>query len=204
MEIPQRYNWLQAELERPLHRDSCKSPSSTWTDLAHPTRSYTEMQGNRIQSTRPSALGIYASTAWNAHTAKNTRLLESIQNNAARFVHRKYDWNTSVTALKQDLNWPTLLQRRKIHDLTMWYKIHFGLVNINSPPVVLPRPRNSQDRIYHELSFIQVQHRVACFEHTFYVRTIPLWNSLPVSPASATSLNCFQRLAATHCGSPQP
>ena len=146
----------------------------------------------------------YASTAWNAHTAKNTRLLESIQNNAARFVHRKYDWNTSVTALKQDLNWPTLLQRRKIHDLTMWYKIHFGLVNINFPPAVLPRPRNSQDRIYHELSFIQVQHRVACFGHTFYVRTIPLWNSLPVSPASATSLNCFQRLAATHCGSPQP
>ena len=146
----------------------------------------------------------YASTAWNTHTAKNTRLLEGIQNNAAWFVHRKYDWNTSVTALNQDLNWPTLLQRRKTHDLIMCYKIHFGLVNINFPSVVLPRLRNSQDRLYHELSYIQVQHRVACFGHTFYVRTIPLWNSFPVSPASATSLNCFQRLAATHCGSPQP
>ena len=49
---------LQAELERPLHRDICKSPSSTRTDPAHPTCSYTEMQGNRLQSARPSALGI--------------------------------------------------------------------------------------------------------------------------------------------------
>ena len=80
----------------------------------------------------------YASTAWNAHTAKNTRLLEGIKNNAARFVHRKYDWNTGVTALKQDLNWPTLLQRSKTHDLIMWYKIHFGIININFPSVVLP------------------------------------------------------------------
>ena len=58
MEIPRRYDRLQAELERPLHRDSCKSPSSTRTDPAHPTCSYTEMQGNPFQSARPSALGI--------------------------------------------------------------------------------------------------------------------------------------------------
>ena len=107
-------------------------------------------------------------------------------------------------ALKQDLNWPTLLQRRKIHDFTMLYKIHFGIVNISIPSVVLPLPRNSQDRLCHEL------HPTSRFRTQisgllrFYVRTIPLWNSFPVSPASAISLNCFQHLSATHCGSPQP
>ena len=147
----------------------------------------------------------YASTAWNAHTTKNTRLLKGIQNNAARFVHRKYDWNTSVTAFKQDLNLPTLLQRCKIHNCTMWYKIHLGIVDINFPSAVIPRPWNSQDLLYHVLSYIQVPHRVACFGHTFYVRTIPLWTPLdtPPPPCVASqryiSMNCFQRLAANHC-----
>ena len=44
---------------------------------------------------------------------------------------------TSVTALKKDLNWPTLQKRRNTSGLIMWYKVHFGLVAINFPPVVL-------------------------------------------------------------------
>ena len=144
----------------------------------------------------------YASTAWSAHTDKNTCLLEKVQNNAARFVHQKYYWNTSVTALKKDLNWPTLQQRRNTSDLIMWYKVHFGLVAINFPPIVLLSPRVS--KFHHELSYNQVQHRKKCFEYSYYVRTIPLWKSLPNSPASATSINSFQRLAEIHCGSQQP
>ena len=109
-------------------------------------------------------------------------------------------------ALKQDLNWPTLLQRRKIHDFTMLYKIHFGIVNISIPSVVLPfREIPKTDFAMSYILHPGSEHRsVACFGHTFYVRTIPLWNSFPVSPASAISLNCFQHLSATHCGSPQP
>ena len=144
----------------------------------------------------------YASTAWSAHTDKNTRLLKKVEKNAARFIHQNYDWNTSVTALKKDLNWPTLQQRRNTSDLIMWYKVHFGLVAINFPPIVLLSPRVS--KFHHKLSYNQVQHRKKCFEYSYYVRTIPLWNSLPNSPASATSINSFQHLAAIHCGSQQP
>ena len=80
--------------------------------------------------------------------------------------------------------------------------VHFGLVAINFPHVVLLSPRVW--KFHHELSYTQVQHRKKCFEYSYYVRTIPLWNSLPNSPASATSINNFQRLAAIHCGSQQP
>ena len=139
----------------------------------------------------------YASTAWSAHTDKNTRLLEKIQNNAARFVHQKYDWNTSVTASKKDLN-----SRHNTSDLIMWYKVHFGLVVINFPPVVLLSQHVS--KFHHELSYTQIQHGKKCFEYSYYVWTIPLWNSLPNSPANATSIINFQCLAAIYCGLQQP
>ena len=151
-------------MERPLHRDSDKSPSSTRTDPAHPTCSYTKMQGNRLQSPCPTALGIRIYCMERPHRQEH-QAPRRHPKQCSTICTLHYDWNTSVTALKQDLNWPTLLQRCKTQDPIMWYKIHFGIVHINFPSVVLPRPRNSQDRLYHELSYIQVQHRVACFGH---------------------------------------
>ena len=40
--------------------------------------------------------------------------------------------------------------------------------------IILLSPRVS--KFHHELSDTQVQHRKKCFEYSYYVRTIPLWN----------------------------
>ena len=105
----------------------------------------------------------YSFTAWNAQTNKKSRLLESIQNNAARFVYKWYDWTTSIIARKYNIHRVTLHQKRNTHDLVMWYKIQFVMVNINFPSIVVLHPHDSHNQINHELSCIQVHHRVGCF-----------------------------------------
>ena len=154
------------------------------------------MQSHRLQCVSKTSASI------RCYRQKNTRLLEKVPNNAAHFIHQKYDWSTSVIASNTDIKLPTLQQCRNTSDLIMWYKIHFSLVSIHFPLVVLLSPRVL--KFHHELSYSQVQHWKKCFEYSYYVRTIPLLNSLPNLPTSATSINNFQHLVAIYCVSQQP
>ena len=50
---------------------------------------------------------------------KNIQILEAVQRRAARFVKNDY---SSVTAMMQDLEWPTLEERRWVIKVTMLFK----------------------------------------------------------------------------------
>ena len=54
----------------------------------------------------------YSSTVWDPHTQENASKLERVQRRAARFVKNEYNQTASVTHLLQQLNWPTLQERR--------------------------------------------------------------------------------------------
>ena len=73
----------------------------------------------------------YASQIWNPNTLKDIKRIEQVQRNAARFVFADYRKTTSVTPLINQLDWDTLHTRRLIHQATMFYRIHYGLVNIS-------------------------------------------------------------------------
>ena len=118
----------------------------------------------------------YASTAWNPQTITKIKSLESVQNKAARFVTKTYHRDASVTALKQDLDWPSLAKRRELRDCTMWYKIHYGLVLLPFPPNVVPKPRLAKDD--HNLAYLRLNPRVDCYQYIFFVRTIITCNGL--------------------------
>ena len=141
----------------------------------------------------------YATTAWNPQTPGKTRILESVQNKAARFVTRNYSRYSSVTNIKQQLNWPPLYQRRQARDCIMWYKIHHNLVNLPFPVQMVSKPRLG--RLDHHYAYLQLTPRVDAYKHSFFVRTIPQWNSLPSCVVSAPSLQIFKRLVLSHfCG----
>ena len=145
----------------------------------------------------------YASTAWSPQTPGKIRQLEAVQSKAARFVAHSYSRHTSATALKSNLGWPPLALRRDYRDSVMWYKIHHGLVHITFPDIVVPKQRLG--RHDHILAYRQVRPRVEAYRHSFYVRTIPLWNSLPASVVSSPSLTVFQRSAMLNiCGGANP
>ena len=65
----------------------------------------------------------YARTVWSPHTKKNIQILEAVQRRAARFVKNDYSNFSSVTAMMQDLEWPTLEERRWVIKVTMLFKI---------------------------------------------------------------------------------
>jgi len=75
----------------------------------------------------------YGSTAWSPHTAKDKNGLESIQRRAARFVCKDYQRASSIPNMINSLGWDSLEKRRVLADITMFYKIHGGLIDVPFP-----------------------------------------------------------------------
>ena len=136
----------------------------------------------------------YASSAWNPQTKTKIKQLEQVQNKAARFVTKSYDRDTSVSALKSSLGWVDLERRRKMHDCVMWFKIHYCFVFLPFPPLVVPKPRLARND--HNLAYLHLDSRINSFKFSFFVRTIPVWNSLSADAVSAPRPDVFQALAS--------
>ena len=65
----------------------------------------------------------YACTVWLPYTKKSIQILEALQRRAARFVKNDYSNFSSVTAMLQDLEWPTLEEGRWVTKVTVLFKI---------------------------------------------------------------------------------
>ena len=139
----------------------------------------------------------YATSAWNPHTERNNRIVESVQRQAARFVMHDYHRESSVTDMLNTLHWDTLQTRRLLHQTEMFYHIHCGMVNINPPSEIerLPRPARSLSSHSHNLSYKQPYTRVDCYLYSMYPRAIHVWNRLPVAAVTADSIHGFRRAA---------
>ena len=65
----------------------------------------------------------YGSTVWDPHCNGLNDELENVQKRAARFVTRKYSYETgSMTGILEELKWETLQKRRKDNRLILMYK----------------------------------------------------------------------------------
>ena len=64
----------------------------------------------------------YACTVWSPYTKKNIQILEAVQRRASRFVKNDYSNFSCVTAMMQDLEWPTLEERRSVTKVSMLFK----------------------------------------------------------------------------------
>ena len=73
----------------------------------------------------------YCSPVWNPHHQNNINQIEAIQKRAARFVKNTYQRIESVSAMLQDLQWPSLQSRREAAIKTMLFKISHNLIAIN-------------------------------------------------------------------------
>jgi len=135
----------------------------------------------------------FAAAAWNPYASGQVKSLESIQRQAARFVTNNFDRRASVTEMLQGLQWVSLSTRRLLHQCSMFYKIRYGLVNISFPSCVVDLSRPS--RTVNSCGYQTIQTRVNSFKYSFFVRVIPVWNSLPNSVVTAPSLHQFQHLA---------
>ena len=136
----------------------------------------------------------YASPAWSPHTSRNIDKVEAVQRRAARFVMSYYEYGPNVNLsdlITNNLKWQSLQHRRAQYDLSLFYKIRTGQLNISFPPYVTPSPVHP-DRYTH----IQALHSEA-FKYHFYVRTVRLWNILPSGIRDSPTVDCFKSKVGT-------
>jgi len=138
----------------------------------------------------------YADVVWDPFTTSNIKLIESVQRSAARFVSSNWLRETCVTALLQNLKWPTLQTRRREHRLTMLYAIIHNLTIIN-PQDLLHRPhyygrRDNTEKIR------KIPGHSEAHRRTFFPATVDLWNSLPQDMVSSRNIETFKNKLRTN------
>ena len=134
----------------------------------------------------------YASSAWSSHTNKGSKRIEAVQNAAARFCTNDYRRRSSVSA--KVLGWDSLRTRKLLCDVTLFYKIQHGIVRIPFPPEVIQAPLKStrNSNTYKKQVIFAF---IDAYKHSFFIRTIPVWNRLPDSAVVASSVGMLQAAA---------
>ena len=123
----------------------------------------------------------YCSTVWHPWQKYLTYKIEQVQRSADRYVFNDYDYTSSVSKMVLDLNWQTLEHRRKISSVILLHKIQYSLVEIDHHHLTPTR----------NLNFLIPHSRTQYHSHSFFPRTIRLWNGLPVSLQASPSLDIF-------------
>ncbi len=129
----------------------------------------------------------YASTAWNPYTKRNINKIEMVQCRAARFVFNNYSRASHVSSMIDRLGWDNLQQQRLLHQATMFYKIHQGLIGISFPDDVCSLTRAS--RLPNICPYHQIQSCVNVYKFSFYPRTIVTWNHIPFNNLCQSTLS---------------
>ena len=137
----------------------------------------------------------YCAPVWDPHHKKYINQIEMVQRRAARFTLGRYHNQSSVTDMLQELNWVPLWQRRKIACIVAFYKIQHALVAIPLPPIVTrpERPRPGYPHHF-QLPFCSTE----AYKHSFFPKTIRLWNQLPSSIACQGSLPLLKTALSSH------
>ncbi len=132
----------------------------------------------------------YSATIWDPYLVKDINLLERVQRRAARFVKGDYSYRSSVTAMLQDLGWTNLADRRRDLRLALFYKVVNELVAVPTDGILISA--DNRTRSSHHLKFKHLASNTSQYQHSFFPRTIPQWNSLPVASVEAESLASFK------------
>ena len=135
----------------------------------------------------------YCASVWSPQTEKLKGKIEQVQRRAARYVTNNYRNTSSVTAMLNHLQWPTLENRRNISRVTMLYKITNNLVAVN-PELYLTHQPILYTRNYNPLQYTVFTTRTNYYKYSFFPYTVTLWNSLPYTVVSAGYLDQFKQL----------
>jgi hypothetical protein len=134
----------------------------------------------------------YASSVWDPKLASDIQKIEMVQRRAARFVTGSYKRTPgTVTNILQQLNWPSLEQRRKEQRIIIMYKIQHNAIAIPIPQYI-HRQSTSKTRQYNSSRFREMGPKKNVYKYSFFPRTILDWNSLPHAVYNIHDLENFK------------
>ena len=133
----------------------------------------------------------YGAEVWHPHLIKDTLALENIQKLALRICSKQ--WQMSYFDLLDRFKLPTLENRRLFLSLCTFFKI---IHNISFFPSALipPHLSSSSLRSSNCNNFLISFARTEQSANSFILRTIKLWNNLPVETQSCTDFRLFKQL----------
>ena len=88
------------------------------------------------------------------------------------------------------MNWAPLKDRRRDIRLAMLFKIVKCNMPVQADDILLPA--DPRTRHYHSFKFKHIQSHTTQYKHSFFVRTVPEWNSLPEACVNAETITAFQ------------
>jgi len=156
----------------------------------------------------------YAASAWDPHFIKDVRKLELVQHKAVRFIVGDYisKYPGFITSKLEELNIPTLEERRKNIRLALFYKVAYGQVPAINPSDYLQaevntrrraRPTRLQDYTVPDSVKTQSRNHCMCYKtttgrtepykHSFFNRTTVDWNNLSEVQILSTSVDQFRQ-----------
>ena len=94
----------------------------------------------------------YASKVCRPYTMKCVQKIEQTQINSSRFIFHEYHRDTDTSLLINRLSLDSLYTRRLMQQATMFYKIHYNLVNI-CPPSYIQHANHISSRTDHPLKY---------------------------------------------------
>ena len=100
----------------------------------------------------------------------------------------------SVSDMLDELEWPSLEDRREQSSLAFFYKIHSGTVSLDKDKYLTPAPNIRSTRASHEFQYTRYLAYSEALKNSFFPRTIPVWNSLPSSVVSSKTPEEFKAL----------
>ena len=154
----------------------------------------------------------YSSTVWDPHVQKEIDKIEGIQRRAAIYIKRDYQSRNPgcVTAMLQELDLPSLQERRWQNRLTFLFKIIEGhlpgikaekhLAPILNKRLIRPTRSENQKNVVQQFASnhqrcFHIQHAsTPVIENSFFPRTIREWNNLDSSVVSAGTVGEFKTL----------
>ena len=92
-----------------------------------------------------------------------------------------------------ELEWPSLEDRRGKSSLAFFYKIHSGTVSLDKDKYLIPAP-NIRTTTSHEFQFTRYLAYSAALKNSFFPRTIPVENSPSSSVVSSKTSEEFKAL----------
>ena len=115
--------------------------------------------------------------------------LESVQRRVAKFVCIDFGRQSHVSDMQSDLNWKTLVDRRKISRLTLIHKSVLNIVAINiDEHYANHEKRNTTTR---KTSFTHPSVRKNCCRYYLIPRTVAEWNRLFATMREAPSVDTY-------------
>ena len=126
----------------------------------------------------------YASEVWSPYAMKCIKKIEQIQRNSCRFIFHEYRRDTDTSLLINRLNLNSLYARRLIQQATMFYKIHYNLVDI-CPPSYIQHANHISSRTDHPLKYCNKNPlQINAYKYSFFPCSMNIWNRLPCSAVS--------------------